>query len=148
MSDRVGFFLLVSVSDKRPDQPVTAQDRCHVDECDSIQNDWPGHDHPRSGPLRKPTGAGYGIEDDEVREPTRRFARQVAAWLHHRMAEHEIEHIVILAPPRFLRALRDEDPTHSHGKVIEHEGEFASVPASELAKHQVIRELVGLDESN
>ena len=124
---------------------LTPQDRCHVDECDSIQNDWPGHDHPRSGPLRKPTGASYGIEDDEVREPTSRFARQVVAWLHHKMDEHEIERIVILAPPHFLGALRDEHPAHLRGKAIERKGELMNVPTSELAKHPVIRELVGLD---
>ena len=124
---------------------VTPQGRCHVDECDSIQNDWAGHDHPRSGPFRKPTGASYGIEDDEVREPTKRFARQVVAWLHHKMAEHEIEHIVILAPPHFLGALRDEQSTGLASKAVEHRGELVNVPTSELAIHPVIRELVGLD---
>ena len=124
---------------------VTPQGRCHVDECDSIQNDWPGHDHPRSSPLWKGTGVSYGIEDDEVREPTRRFSRQVVAWLHCKMAEYEIEQVVILAPPHFLGVLRDEPSADLAGKAIERKGELMNVPTSELAKHPTIRELVGLD---
>lgn len=127
---------------------LTPQGRCHVDDCDSIQNDWPGHDHPRSSPLWKGTGVSYGIEDDEVREPTRRFARRVAAWAHHKMAQYEIEHIAILAPPHFLAALRDERSADLAGKAVGHQGEFTNVPTSELAKHPTIRELVGLDGSS
>lgn len=124
---------------------LTSQDRCHVEECDSIQNDWPGHDHPRSGPLWKGTGVSYGIEDDEVREPMSRFGRQVVAWLNHKMAEYEIERIIIFAPPRFLGVLRNEQSTDLAGRAIEHKGELVNVPTSELAKHPAIRELVGLD---
>lgn len=124
---------------------LTPQNRCHVDECDSIQNNWPGHAHGRSSALWKGTGVSYGIEDDEVREPTSRFARQVVAWLHHKMAEYEIEHITILAPPRFLGALRNEQSTDLAGKAVEHKGELVNMPTSELAKQPAIRALIGLE---
>lgn len=124
---------------------VTRQGRCHVDECDSIRNDWPGHEHQRSSPMWKGTGVSYGIEDDEVREPTSRFARRVVAWLLRKMAEHEIEHVVILAPPHFLGALRDERAGDLASKAIEHKGELVNLPTSRLAEHPAIRQLVAPD---
>jgi protein required for attachment to host cells len=124
---------------------LTLQDRCHVDECDSIRNDWSGHTHTKPSPLWKRTEASDGGNEDEVREPTNRFARQLVAWLHHKMAQYEIDRIVILAPPHFLGVLRNEQSTDLASKAIEHKGELTNLSASELAEHPAVRELVGLD---
>ena len=90
---------------------LTPQGRCHLQECDSIENTWPGHEHHRPSPLWGKTGETYAAEGKEIEEELARFARQVADWLEQKTA-HNMSAVVLFAPPRFLGALRRIQSKH------------------------------------
>ena len=122
---------------------LTEHDRCHVETVDTIQNDWPGHDHPKSSPLWKNTAISYGIEDNESMEETGRFVREVTDWLKRKMKTHGITSIVILAPPRFVGVFRKTKFVRTHPtKIILHKAELVNLPTRKVAEHGVIQGLV------
>lgn len=122
---------------------LTANDRCHVETCDVIENEWPGHDHPRSSPLWKNAAESYGIEDDEMHEDMTRFVHEVIGWLERRMVSYGIGQLVVLAPPRFTGVFRKTKFAQSHPlNVIQHKGDLVNLPARKLAEHPTIRPLV------
>lgn len=125
----------------------TDNSRVRVEERDSITNTWLGHEHRRSSPLWKNATITFGIEDNDG-EDLRRFAREVVAWLQERMEKSGIQRVHILAPGRFLGALRKVRPARlarQHG--LERKVDLMHLGAGKLAKHPVIRQLVASSRS-
>jgi protein required for attachment to host cells len=122
---------------------LTVNGRCHVETVDTIQNDWPGHDHPKSSPLWKNTTVSYGVEDNESPEETRRFVREVNEWLKRKMKIHAIKSIVILAPPSITGVFRKTKFASTHPtSIVTHKGELVNLPVHKLARHAAIQGLV------
>jgi len=123
---------------------LTQQGRCHIEERDSIENAWPGHEHHPSPPLWKHRRAAYGIEDEETAEELHRFARQIVGWLEHKMAEYKVDRLVVLASPRFLGALRSVRMGCLTARVNLRKGELIRFPLWALSRHPMIRGLVAV----
>ena len=122
---------------------LTVHDRCHLETIATIQNDWPGHDHPKSSLLWKNTMVSYGVEDNESIEETKRFVSEVTEWLKRKMKTYDITSLVFLAPPRFVGVLRKTKFVRTHSThIIPHKGELVNLPARKLAQHAVIQGLV------
>ena len=107
-----------------------------------VENTWPGHEHGRSAPLWKNTTITFGIEDN-AGEDLRRFAREVVAWLEHKMDEFGIRRIHILASARFLGVLRKVRPARLAKQfVLGRKADLMHFSAGKLARHPVIRQLM------
>jgi len=118
--------------------------RVRVEEYDSIENTWPGREHGRSSPLWKNATITFGIEDND-REDLRRFVKEVVTWLEHRIERFGIQRVHILASGRFLGVLRRVRPTRlAKQRALERKADLTHLSAGKLAKHPVIRQLVGL----
>lgn len=127
---------------------LTENGRCHVETSTTIENSWPGHDHPRSSPQWKNATVSYGMEDNDTSEETKRFVHEVTDWLKRRMKAHNIASVVILAPPRFTGVLRKTKFAREHAmNVIQHKGELVNLPTRKLADHAIIRGLVASEKA-
>jgi len=122
---------------------LTRHGRCHVEEYDSIQNTWPGHEHHRPSPLHGKTGDTYAAEGKEANEELTRFARQVADWLDRKTANN-MARVAFFAPPRFLGALRRVQSVRLAERLEERKGEMIHLPIGVLSKHPAIRDLLDL----
>jgi len=119
--------------------------RYHVDEDESIEDDWQPHEHGRPSPRAGRGGTSYASRSHESEERLSRFARTVADWLDGRTRRHAIERLDLFAPPRFLGAWRQACSPQLAERIREHEGDLAWIPAGELARH---RALVGVLNRN
>ena len=126
---------------------VTTHGRCHFDEYDRLQSDYPDKEHEVTSPLRKRAGMTYGIENGYEPESVKHFARQLNRLLPGTMSKYEIEHLFLIAPSRFLGELRNLLKPELQRKVDMHRGEWIHLPIRKLAEHPVVRELIGLDDS-
>jgi protein required for attachment to host cells len=106
----------------------------HVEEHDAIENTFPEQEHAR------PTTEGGMTHDVEEKE--RRFAGQIVKWLQEKAEEHEIDRLVIFAPPRMLGLLRKAPPGLLKGHLEELQGNLMRLEAGQLAQHPMVRELV------
>lgn len=125
---------------------LTGRGRYHVETVVAIQNEWSGHDYPKSSPLWKNNTVSYGVEDSESIEETRRFVSEVTEWLEHNMKTHGIASIVVLAPPRFVGVFQKTKFVRTHStNIIPHKGELVNLPARKLVEHAVIQGLVNAE---
>lgn len=125
---------------------LTKAGRCHVEICETLENEWPGHDHPRPSPQWKNATVTYGVEDNERPEERKRFVRELTDWLEHQMKKHDIENLVTLMPPRFAGVFRKMKFTHSRAlNLIQHKGDLVNLPMHKLTEHAVIQGLVATD---
>ena len=124
---------------------VTKHHRCQVEECETLRNDRPKHEHEVSSPIRKRDSVTYGIEDRGDEENLRHFVRRLNHWLPGVMQKHAIGDLVVVAPSRLLGGLRmAQDPDFKlHCEL--RKGEWIHLSIRELTEHPVVRELVGLD---
>jgi len=113
---------------------LTKQGKQHVDEYGSFENTLPEAEHAR--PM-----TGDGMTHD-IEEEERRFGGQIVEWLRKRAEEHEIDHLVIFAPPRMLGVLRKASAGLLKGHLDELEGDLMRLEAGQLAEHPMVRGLV------
>ncbi len=78
----------------------------HVDQIDTFETTWEGHQHGRPSPLKAKNGHTHAAPGHEKEEARRRFAQELANWLDKQIARHDIDHLAIFGPSRFLSALR------------------------------------------
>ena len=116
---------------------LTEQGTPHVDEHDALENTFPEHQH-----LRPQTGAGM---THDVEERERRFAGETVDWLQKNAKKHDIERLVIFAPPRMLGVLRKSSSGLLAGHLEELEGNLMRLDPGQLAEHPMVRQLVRLD---
>ena len=113
---------------------LTKQGTQHVDEYGACENKLPEHEHKR--PM---TGGG---KTHYVEEEERRFAGEIVEWLRGKVEEHEIDRLVIFAPPRILGALRKAPPGLLKGHLEELKGDLMRLDAGQLAQHPMVRDLL------
>ncbi len=113
---------------------LTEQGTQHVDEHEALKNAWPEQEHSR------PTTGGGTTH--HVEEKERRFAGEIVDWLQKRATEHEIDHLMIFAPPRMLGALRKVPFGSLRGHSGELQGDLMRLEAGQLADHPMIRDLL------
>ena len=113
---------------------LTEQGTQHIDEYDALENKFPEREH-----LRPQTGDGM---THDVEEKERRFAGAVVGWLQRRAEEHEIDRLVIFAPPRMLGGLRKASSGLLAGHLKQLEGNLMRLDAGQLAEHPMVRDLV------
>jgi protein required for attachment to host cells len=64
-------------------------------------------------------------------------------WLKRQMASHGIDHLVVVAPPRFTGVLRKTKFAQSNPlSIIQHREDLVNLPTRKLAEHATIRGLV------
>ena len=106
----------------------------HVDEYEALENTFPEHEY-----LRPQTGDGM---THDVEEKERRFAGRIVERLQENVKKHEIDRLVIFAPPRMLGELRKASSRLLAGHLKELEGNLIRLGAGQLAEHPMVRELV------
>ena len=122
---------------------LTKNNRCHVEVHDTMKNDLPEHDHPKSSPMWKNASVSFGIVDYDTQEDDKRFMQVVTDWLGQKMKALDIAHIVVLGPPHLTGALRKTKFAQRHAvNVIQHKGDLINLPTGKLAEHAIIRGLV------
>jgi protein required for attachment to host cells len=118
-----------------------ANGRPHLDLVGTIEND-----HLEDKQYGRPTmlrgGAGTSptllAPGHQQEERMKRFARDVAAWLHKTRAEHAVATFEVIAPKRLMGALRPEWPKDLEPHVSEHQVELNWMEVGELVKHPVV----------
>ncbi|MEY3021714.1 MAG: hypothetical protein RIS86_912 [Planctomycetota bacterium] len=123
--------------------------RLELEESHRLDSPWDGF-HESGRPVLVPSGGGQfrvihlksanAAGGDE--EMARRFARDVASWLHERAGESPERRTVVFAAPRFLGLLRDELGPLGDGIAL-YRGEFTRLRPGEVAAHPSVRALVG-----
>jgi protein required for attachment to host cells len=78
----------------------------------------------------------------DVEEKERRFAGNIVEWLQENAKKHEIDRLVIFAPPRMLGILRKASSGLLPGHLKELEGNLMRLRVGQLAEHPMIRDLV------
>jgi protein required for attachment to host cells len=109
------------------------QDTEYVKQYGTFENTLPEKEHKR--PM---TGTGtthYGEEQE------RRFAGEIVEWLRGKVEEHEIDRLVIFAPPHILGVLRKATAGLLKGHLEQIKSDLMRVDAVQLAQHPVIRDL-------
>ena len=124
---------------------LTHRGRCHVEESDSVQNGWPGHERGRPSSLHGKTGQTYATQGHEVEEGLERFARRIVEWLEHKVEQHKIDLLFVFAPSRFLGALRRVQSPRLAERLQERKGELMHLPVPTLCEHPAIRDLLKSD---
>jgi protein required for attachment to host cells len=81
----------------------------------------------------------------DVEEKERRFAGKIVATLQENAKKHEIDRLVIFAPPRMLGALRKVSSGLLAGHLKELEGNLMRLDTGQLADHPMVRDLVKLN---
>lgn len=81
----------------------------------------------------------------DVEEGERRFACEILEMLQENTKKHEINRLVIFAPPRMLGVLRKAPAGPLAGHLEELEGNLMRLDAGQLAEHPMVRELVRVD---
>jgi len=113
---------------------LTEQGTQHVDEYDALENTSPEPEH-----LRPQTGDGM---THDVEERERRFAGKIVERLQENVEKHEIDRLVIFAPPRMLGGLRKASSGLLAGHLKQLEGNLMRLDAGQLAEHPMVRELL------
>jgi protein required for attachment to host cells len=113
---------------------LTEQGTQHIDEYDALENKFPEREH-----LRPQTGDGM---THDVEEKERRFAGRIVESLQENVKKHEIDCLVIFAPPRMLGEFRKASSGLLPGHLKELEGNLMRLRVGQLAEHPMIRELV------
>ena len=125
---------------------ATNHGRCHVEECETIQNDLPKPEYEVSSPIRKRAGMTYGIEDQRESEELKHFVRQLNEWLPRRMHKHAADRLVVIAPARFLGELRTRLKPELKKQLDMRKGEWIHLTVRELAEHHEVRALIGMEK--
>jgi protein required for attachment to host cells len=113
---------------------LTTQGTQHVDEYGAFENTLAQQEHMR--PMTQ-TGTTHYVEEEE-----RRFAHEIVEWLQENAKKHEIDRLVIFAPPRMLGVLRKASSGLLTGHLKELEGNLMRLDAGQLAQHPMVRDLV------
>jgi protein required for attachment to host cells len=132
--DRVWFALVDATQCRLLCCRPTEQGSQQVDEHEMLENTFPEHEHQRPQ-------TGDGMTHD-VEEKERRFAGKIVATLRNHIGQHQINHLVIFAPPRMLGLLRKASSEWLNGNVEERQGNLMRLDVGQLADHPMIRELV------
>jgi protein required for attachment to host cells len=121
---------------------LTEKGTAHVDERDVFENELPEHEHGRPMALGAMTGHSFAAPHHDEEETERRFAAQIVEWLQEKRTRLGIEHLTILASPRFLGVLRKTSLGSLKGRVDEREGNLMHLATDALADHPLIRQLI------
>ena len=116
---------------------LTEQGTQHIDEYDALENKFPERER-----MRPQTGDGM---THDVEERERRFAGMIVENLQENVNKHEIDRLVIFAPPHMLGELRKASSGLLAGHLKELQGNLMHLDAGQLAEHPMVRELVRLD---
>jgi protein required for attachment to host cells len=121
---------------------LTEQGTPHFDERGALESVPLEHEHGRPMALAGMTGHTFAAPHHEAEEEQRRFAGRIMKWLQKECEEHEIDRLVVIAPPRMLGQLRKVLPGSLKGPVEQHEGNLMHLDAGDLAQHPIVRELL------
>lgn len=125
---------------------VTQHRRCHVEECETLQNNRIKHQQEEASPLRKSASVTYGIDEDRSKAADLKyFVRQLNHWLPGVMRQHAIENVVVVAPSRLLGELRAILAPELKPHCEQRKGEWIHLSVRELAEHPLVLEQVGLE---
>jgi len=123
---------------------VTKLGTPHVEEHDAFENRHPQPELGRPQALGGMTGHSYAAPHHKAGERVRRFMKESVNWLTSQMAERQIERLVIFATPRLMGALRQVDFGQAEARIELKEVNLGRLRVHELAEHQFIRQLLGL----
>ena len=82
-------------------------------------------------------GGATGQEEGETR-----FVQAVAEWLNRSAAEHQMSRLIVFASPRFGKLLRNSAFGVTNSHIAEASEAVIELPASALADHTLVRELM------
>jgi protein required for attachment to host cells len=109
--------------------------RWHAEEVGIIQSGWEEHqnrDTPPS-PGKKPEhSAGWAHKKEEE---TKRFAKEVAAWLEKQGHDRKITHFSVFAPDHFLGPLRANWSARLKPMIADQALDLTHLKVSELVDH-------------
>lgn len=114
----------------------------HVEMVERHENTWPGHEYGRPMPLRAKDGHSYAAAVRNEEEDANRYARELAPWIQERFAAHQLEHLTVFAPPRFLGVLRKTPFGEIEPKIDCRLGDLVNLSEGALAEHPRVRELI------
>lgn len=120
---------------------MTTRGTPRVKERAALLNTAPKSKRGRPMALGGMTGHSYAEPHHHEAERTRRFARQVVAWLAKQAGKHAIGQLVVFAPAKLLGELRKEKMLPSICRIDTREGELTHLDSSQLAEQQLIRGL-------
>ena len=109
---------------------------------DRIENAWEEHEHQRPQPLAGKNGHTYGSFGHEQETMRRRFAQDVARWLHGKVSRLKIDRVAVLAPSRFLGELKPLWPSRLQPRINEYECGLGYLGEGELAQHPQIIQIL------
>jgi protein required for attachment to host cells len=118
------------------------QDRVHIDVEERLDNGWEAHERVRPSPLSGKDGHTYASFGHENEAMLSRFAKDAAAWLASRVAHHSIDRVAVMAPPRFLGALRQAWSSGLAARVEEHQSDLGYMGTRELQRHPLVTGLL------
>lgn len=123
---------------------VDPNDHCHVEEYETIENQWEGHEQGRPSSRTGKSGHSYASQGHDDQEQLHRFAHHVGQWLDEQVETLEVDRLTVFAPPRFLGALRKAYTAGVSKRITEKREDLVGLGKGQLSIHPVILELVGL----
>ena len=119
----------------------TPNGRYHIDVVGQVDNTWEAHEHGRPSPRHGHDSHAYASLGHEDETMMLRFAKDVAGWLDRRTRRHEVERLAVVAPPRFLAALRQQWSAPLAARIEEREADLSGLGPGDLARHPIITTL-------
>ncbi len=112
----------------------------HENEHERGRPDMMGGPGVRSGPGGSGIAGGphLATPNETGKEESRRFAREVAAWLTNRPERTDGQTLNVFAASRFLGMLRDELDMPKTDHIELKQGEFTQMPVNELRTHSAL----------
>lgn len=115
-----------------------------VEQCGELESESLTHRHKGPSPRCGRMGGDPDTQGCHADCDRQRFARRVAAWLRRNINGRRVRRLVLLAPPRFLGALRKTAACRLAESVDDRPCELTHLRADRLCEHPVFRELVGM----
>ncbi len=115
-----------------------------MEQCGELESENPAHRHKRPSPRCGRMGGYPDTQEGQADRDRQRFARRVAAWLKRNINGRRVQRLVLLAPPRFLGALRKTAASRLAGSVDDRPCELTHLKAHRLREHPVFRESLGM----
>lgn len=126
----------------------TQEGSCTVEPCGELQRENPAHKHRGPSPRCGRMGGDPDTQAGHAHCDRHRFARRVAAWLRRTLHGRRARRLVLLAPPRFLGALRKTAAWRLAESVDDRPCELTHLRADRLREHPVFRQLVAAAQAN
>ena len=115
---------------------------CMVSQCGEIESALPAKGRAQPSPNRRRSGGDPDAQDCRTNGDRRRFAKAVVNWLRHSIDSTVTGRLAVVAPPRFLGALRRAQVGRLAQGIEERCCDLTHLGEAALAKHTVIQGLV------